>query len=231
MHLFKIKLTTIFLLGFLSFSFAQKQQYKIGILLDQQTERLNPLLQQLKEQIKAVVGEDASIYFSKDNILFNNFNVENAQNNYNTLLNNNTDIILAFGVINNIVVTNQINYPKPTILFGAINQDVSRLDLSKKTSQIKNFTYLIEWESFLSDLKTIRELTNFQNVGIAIEKPITEVLPLQQVFNKLFQQIDASYTIIPFENINDITQNLNKIDAIYLAGGFFLSDKDIEVLL
>lgn len=220
----------ILFLTLLNSSFAQKKTYHIGILLDNHTEKLSPLLKQLQNQVSAVVGEDAIVVFPKESILVNQFNLQNAQQNYQKLINNNTDIILAFGVINSKVVASQTQYPKPTILLGTVNQDISAINLEKKTSGVKNFTYLIESESYIDDFKTFKELTNFKNVGIAIEKPIANALPLTSVFNELFKNIDANYTLIPFDAITDITENLNNIDAVYLAGGFFLTEENIQQL-
>jgi DNA-binding LytR/AlgR family response regulator len=47
----------------------QKKNYTIGILLDKKIEKIEPLLLQLQTQIIAVVGEDAEIIFSNENIL------------------------------------------------------------------------------------------------------------------------------------------------------------------
>ena len=101
------KLFTLLLLLFTLVNVAQKKTYSIGILLDNRTEELNPLLLQLQDQIKAVVGEDANIVFPEGSILVNNSNLQKAESNYQQLLNDDTGIILAFGVINNKVIRNQ----------------------------------------------------------------------------------------------------------------------------
>ncbi|WP_109300953.1 TolC family protein [Aquimarina sp. AU474] len=210
--------------------FAQKPIYNIGVLLDNRTEQLDPLLLQLKNQIKAVVGEDATIVFSDNSILINNFDLQKAKQNYTELLANETDIILAFGVVNNKIINSQSIHKKPTILFGAVNQDFNNIDLTKKKSGIENFTYLIESESFKEDFKAFKELTNFKNIGIVIEKPFVDILELKEVFDEQFSTSLATYKLIPFENIEDITSDLDDIDAVYMAGGFFLKDKEIEQL-
>ena len=225
----KKQLTIFFLLITISV-FSQKKNYNIGILLDNRTEEINPLLLQMQNQIKAVVGEDAEIIFPQKNILVNNYNLKKAEQNYNQLLTNDTDIILAFGVVNNKIISNQASHQKPTILFGAVNRDFNTIDLSKKTSGIENFTYLVESESFLDDFKKFKELTNFKTLGIAIEKPILDILPLKETFDEEFKNLKANYKLIPFESISDITSNLNGIDAIYMAGGFFLKDNAIKQL-
>ena len=92
----------------------------IGLLVDSKSEESSKLLSRLKDEVKAVVGEDATISFSEPNVLINDFSLEKATANYNTLLNGDVDIILAFGLVNNTVISKLKTYPKPTILFGAI---------------------------------------------------------------------------------------------------------------
>ena len=212
-------------------TFAQgKKTYDVGILLDNRTAEINPLLEQLENQIKVVVGQDANINFSERNILVNNYDLQKAEQHYNTLLQNETDIILAFGVMNSVILNKQSVYVKPTILFGAINQDVTGIDLSKKTSEINNFTYLIESRSYKDDLKRLKELTNFKKVGIIIERQLVDVLQLQKAFDPVVKDLDAAYTIIPFSSVADITNNLTDVDAVYIAGGVFLKDEEVKEL-
>jgi outer membrane protein TolC len=209
---------------------AQKKSFSIGILLDKKTEKIEPLLLQLQTQIKAVVGEDAEILFSNENILSNNFNLNTAEQHYQKLINNSTHIILAFGVVNNKVLSNRKTYQKPTILFGAVNKDFSNIDFNKKTSGINNFTYLIESKSFLEDFDTFKELTDFKTLGVAIESHLVDLLSLKEIFDEKFKKLKVDYKLIPFKTASDITENLDGIDAIYLAGGFFLNKDSMKQL-
>ncbi|WP_298892756.1 TolC family protein [uncultured Psychroserpens sp.] len=225
------KIILVLALTFVTFAFSQKKDtYAIGILLDNRTEEMEPLLQKIQNQIIAVVGEDANIIFSEKNILVNNYNLENARLHYNTLVSNDTDIILAFGVVNNEIVSKQPVYEKPTILFGAVNRDFSSIDFSKTTSGIDNFTYLIESESYNEDFIKFKTLTNYKTLGILVEDHMVNLLPLKDTFDKEFEALDASYKLIPFKTVSDITSNLDDIDAVYLASGFFLKDDEVKLL-
>ncbi len=205
-----------------------KQNYNIGILLDNLTPELNPHILALQNEIKAVVGEDAIISFSDANILVNDFNLEKAASNYNTLLTNNTDIILAFGIINNMVLSKLKVYSKPTILFGEINKDLDKFEENKTTSGVSNFTYLVATQSLKKDLSTLKELTSFTTVGIAIEKRLVDVLPFKPIFDKETAALGVTYKIIPYDSSEDIVNAINdEIDAFYLASGYFLTNNDI----
>jgi outer membrane protein TolC len=209
---------------------AQVRTYDVGILVDIRNEKIDSLLVNLKKQIKTVVGEDAIINFSEKNTLVNDFDIVKAKEQYSQLLINETDLILAFGIVNNELLTKQETHKKPTILFGAINKDFNRIDLSKNKSNTTNLTYLVEEESYKNDLEKLKALTNFKNVGIIIDKPFIDMLPIKATFDAISKSIGTNYTLIPFESVSDITSKLDTVDAIYMAGGFFLSDIEIATL-
>lgn len=207
-----------------------KETYNIGLLLDYRTPELDPLITALQEEIKAVVGEDAIIQFSNENTLVNAYDLDQALTNYNVLLNNNTDIILAFGAINNEIFSAIEVFPKPVLLFGAISNDFYDLEIGKKNSGIKNFTYLLAAQSFSSDLIRLQELTSFTKVGIAVEQGLIGVLSFDEVFDKISEELDFSYKLIPYSNTGDIINGLDSVDAFYLASGFAMSGSEISLI-
>lgn len=205
-----------------------KKNYNIGLLVDSKSEESSKLLSRLKDEVKAVVGEDATISFSEPNVLINDFSLEKATANYNTLLNGDVDIILAFGLVNNTVISKLKTYPKPTILFGAINKDFAFIDTSKQTSVISNFTYIILPQSYKRDLNSLKELSSFTTVGVAIEEGLVNVLPFKDLFDKGTQELGVDYKMIPYSSGDDLVSKIsNEIDAFYLASGFFLTETDI----
>jgi outer membrane protein len=205
-----------------------KKNYNIGLLVDSKSEESSGLLLRLENEIKAVVGEDAIITFPEANVLVNDFNLEKATTNYNTLLNGDTDIILAFGLVNNTVISKLKTFQKPTILFGAINKDFDFIDTDKETSVTSNFTYIILPQSYKKDINTLNELTRFTTVGIAIEDGLIDVLPFKDLFDKTTKELGVGYKMIPYVSTDDIVNAIDEeIDAFYLASGFFLNENDI----
>lgn len=223
------KYLTALLLICTSLAFSQtKETYHIGILFDNQTPEMTPLMSALQTEITSVVGEDAIIRFSEANTLVNNYSLEKARANYNTLLTSNADIIIAFGVINNEVISKLTVHEKATILFGVVNQDFDYFQEDKQSSGMSNFTYLLTSQSFQKDLSTLNELTNFTRVGIAIEEGLVNVLPYKTIFDQEAEALGISYTIIPYKTSEDIVNAVDQdIDAFYLASGFFLNKDDI----
>ena len=220
-----------FVTSFTSGLAQEKSTYRVGVLLDRTNPELAPLILRLQNEIKAVVGEDATILFPEESLLVNNFDLEKARSNYNQLIAGDVDIILAFGVFNNEIISPLTVHQKPTILFGAINRDVQQLDLSKTTSGIENFTYLVESESYKEDLTRFKELSDFKNVGIAVDAAIAEILPLKNIFDTELAELNADYRLITFESVDDILNNLEGIDALYMAGGFFMGTEEKKRLI
>ncbi len=91
--------------SFSQIAIASKKTYNIGFLIDTKTEKTVRLLESLQSQINAVVGEDAKIKYPQASTLVNAYNFETATENYKRLINNETDIIIAFGAINNKIIS------------------------------------------------------------------------------------------------------------------------------
>ena len=208
----------------------EKQLYKIGILTDVYQPDLVPLLEELKNDVISVVGEDAQIEFPDEYFMSNDLNLEAARSNYMKLLESDVDIIIAFGLVNNAVMISQDSFPKPTILFGAVNNDFLNIDKEAQSTGVENFTFLITSRSYISDLATFYELTSFKKLGIVIQEPFMDVYPYEDLFDEEFDKYEAEYELISYNDIDDILESLEGIDALYLAEGFYLTSEEIQVI-
>ncbi|WP_282080780.1 TolC family protein [Aquimarina algiphila] len=224
------KITLIVLLVFIHIGYSQTSKtITVGILADKSTQETKPLLEKLQNEIKGVVGQSTTIVFKK--VLENDFNIEAAKANYQTLLNSDTDIILTFGVINTIVLYQEKNYTKPVIVFGAVNGDFYELPEGQQTSGVDNITYLITPFSYTKDLEAFQSLYDYKKIGIIVDDFMPDILPVKALFDDYFSKRESSYTLIPLKNVSDIGTNFNDIDAVYLAGGFYLSDTEFSSLV
>ncbi|MCE7990329.1 MAG: TolC family protein [Roseivirga sp.] len=230
----KIKAILIMLMASMAYSFAQdsgKKDVRIGMLLDVRTAEIEPLTDRLKNEIRAVVGEDANIIFSEGQVLVNGFDLDKAEEHYQTMITGESDIILAFGAINNVIVSRKQEHLKPTILFGSAPGDFAELDKTKSSSGIHNLVYLVTSQSFEQDLDVFSELYPYEKVGVAVEAAMERTLPVKELLDRIFQSKQAEFKLIPFESIEDITSGLEGVDALYMAGGFLLTDGEISRLV
>lgn len=229
-----MKRTYLFFLIAILFNIAvysqNKPQYNIGFLLDKETVETDVLLHILEEEIMAVVGEDAIINFSKTNRLVNDFDVAVAEQNYNTYLNSEVDIIIAFGIINNNIITKREHFSKPTILFGDTSKELLETANSEIPNNIENFATIISNQSYGDDLATFKEIAHVKNVGVFFEYGFSENETLRKAFMTIENELDIQLKLIPFKGLPDILGNLDGIDGVYLAGGFYLLDEEIKQL-
>lgn len=210
------------------FQFNYSQTINIGLLTDKDTPEVKPLLEQLKVEIRAVLGQGKTVNFK--NVLSNNYSLETAKANYQVLVDSDADIILAFGVMDNIVLSQQESFIKPVIVFGSINSDFINLPPGQKTSGIKNITYIIAPLSYKKDLDYFKTIYNYKNVGIIIDDYIIDTLSLETIFNPYFQKEGKEYKLISLSENGISPSDLEGVDAVYLAGGFDFSDAQFEKL-
>lgn len=209
-------------------TFSQDNTFKIGFLLDKNSVEINELMNELSDEISAVVGEDAVLEFPEVSKLVNNFDSSTAINNYNVLVENNTDIIIAFGVVNNAVISKIGTYQKPTIVFGALSEEL--LTDESLVSNITNYTSIVTSQSYTEDIKLLQKLASPKTIGVVVEKAFMDNLPVASTFNDISKDLNIEIKLIPFDSLSDITSSLDNIDAVYLAGGFYLSDSEMQEL-
>ncbi|MEM8488456.1 MAG: TolC family protein [Bacteroidota bacterium] len=235
LSLFFLSSTCLFVVPVAGQSTGQKDTYDIGFLLDARTPELAYMLDSLRQEITAVVGEDAIIRFSDETTLFSDLDIAKAEANYAQLIDGETDIILAFGQVNNTVISSQAEHKKPTILFGAVNIDLVDIPATGETSGIDNFTYLIASQSYKKDLRAFKALYDFKSVGVLLDAGMEASLQtmqptLQTVFDEVFAPMNATYEFISYASPASLTPYYDSIDAVYLAEGFLLEEAEIIAL-
>lgn len=209
-------------------SFA-KRVVEIGILTDFLNEDFRPVTDKLIEEIRAVVGNDADIVTNEKNVFINGFDIETAADQYKTLVAGNVDIILAFGPINNELITRQRRHSKPTILFGAVNSDIIGIDLDKKTSGISNFTYMVAPLSYKKDLANFNAVYPLKKTAVVGFGPwITP--ESRKVLSETFDGLGAEYELFQYQNTSQFEQDIMPFDSVYLAEGFGITNHEIEVM-
>ncbi|QCX00607.1 hypothetical protein FGM00_11020 [Aggregatimonas sangjinii] len=220
----------VFLLLAIAVGSAQnKKTVTIGILADEASIENAPLLEKLQNEITAVVGQDANVIF-KDPIE-NDFDLDTAKANYLTLEASEVDIILAFGVINNIALYQQNTYAKPVVVFGSVNSDFIKLPADQKTSGIDNIAYIIAPLSYSKDLDAFNTIYEYEKVGILVDEYLPDALPIKELFDTYFADKESTYELLTLPENGDVSSLLGDVDAVYLAGGFALSDTAFKNLV
>ncbi len=206
----------------------QPDTLQIGIMGDRITPEVRPLIEGLLEEITNLVNAEAEISFSEQNLYSVDFDLDRAAEAYEAMVRGEPDIILAFGPVSNEVVAGRPEYPKPTMVFGGLNQDLTGHPPDRPTSGIHNFTYVVTSRSYERDLASFRDLVGFQNVGIVLPTELVELLPVLDALDASLADLGATYELIPFESPASLDPFLGRIDAVYFAETFAIPEGDLR---
>ena len=221
------KLIIFFVFLFTMLVVAGQPSITIGILDGKPTAESQPLLNKLKQEIISLLGQDVSF----SDVLYNNNDIRIAKANYNNLLIGETDIIIAFGIVNTIVIYEEASYPKPVIIVGAINNDLVNIPKNQLTSGINNLTYLITPFSYKDDLDAFSSILPYKKVGIILDDFMLDLLPLKGLFDKYFEDKEATYIFIPATTEIYTDSLLSNLDAVYLVSYNNLSSNELAELI
>ena len=206
-----------------------KKQVSIGILGDKVSEDYQNILLKLQNEIRSVVGEEATISFQE--IMLNDFDYKRAQSNYRSLVQSDVDIILSFGLINNLAIYNEKVYSKPTIVFGSVNRNLLNIEEGQNTSKINNINYVITPIFYAKDLDAFYSLFDYQSIGIIVDEIVLETIPLKDYLDTYFSDKTSTYRLIPIAEGRDIDSLLVDLDAVYITGGNYLSDSEFKKMV
>lgn len=219
----------LFFIGtYMAFSQASRTIH-VGVLLDRASRETAPVFETLKKEIRAVMGPDVNVLF-KD-ALENNLDIEKATSNYKELLKGNTDIILSFGVINTMALSEQKTYPKPILIFGSVNSDFVTIPIGQQTSEVNNVNYIISPFSYSEDLAKFKELFDYKSIGIIVDDFLVEKLPIVDFFTKYFSDKEADYRLVSSNDILNSEKALDSLDAVYLTGTFNFGADKTKILI
>ncbi len=218
----------ILLLSTISWS-QDKKLISIGLLGDEISSDFNTAIENLQNEIRAVVGESATISFQK--ILLNHFDTTKALANYENLVSGDVDIILSFGLVNNMVLYNLGSYPKPTLALGVGNSDLITIPEGQNSTNVNNINFIIAPISYTKDLDAFYGLFDYRSIGIVMDELLLKNLPIQEFFDSYFADKSITYKFIRVRDGQDISDDLTGLDAVYLAGGYYLSDPDFTQMV
>jgi outer membrane protein len=206
-----------------------KKQITIGMLGDKISANYNTALQNLQDEIRAVVGESATISFRE--ILLNDFDIDKALANYKSLISSDVDIILSFGLVNNMAIYNRGTYPKPTLALGVANSDLITIAEGQNSTNVNNINFIIAPISYTKDLDAFYGLFDYRSIGIVIDELLLKNLPLREFFDSYFTDKSITYKFIHITDGKIINADLKGLDAVYIAGAYYMSDLDFTQMV
>jgi outer membrane protein len=219
--LFLISIMLFYNLSAKAIQVEEKIGVNIGIVHDGLIEDSSRSLNHLFNEIDVLLGSKYYVQIKDDRVLDANWSAQNASEYYEELVQDlNIDIILGFGAISSSVIAEKKVYPKPVIVLGIINPEIHNLaPISQKTSGIDNFSYPFNNQSIKSDIDIFYKIYPYKNLGIVFFDEIVKLNPFSKdYFNEIMEKNNSQYEILSVkENVDDVLNNLEGIDAVYLG--------------
>ena len=205
-------------------------ELNIAVLVDQAPPEVAEVFRRLREEIVALVGRQATVRMDPADIRTNGFDPDRARQQYADMLEDDTDLILAFGPASASAIADRSDYPKPTILFGGVVRDLEDLPEPGATSGITNFTYVVAPEFLGRDLRTLKGLYDFQRLGIVVPEGPLEALGLDERLPGLMAELGADFEVIGYTSPSDVEAAVDRLDAVYLLESRFIPAEEIRAI-
>lgn len=207
-----------------------KKEVKLGLMLDHTNEHVDMLIHVLVDEIKKVVGEDATIHFKPSHLLINDYSYEKAVEQYNSLQAD-VDVIIALGFYNNLALRDMKEYPIPTITVGLMAREFTNLKTDRKTSGISNFSYLVQSHEMKKNIEFLQGVIGQGTIGFVYEAPLGRMHDFEEQVYSCFEGVEGMQPkLIPYVHVQDIIKQLDGVDGLLMGLAFTLPDKDIKIL-
>jgi len=227
-----LKIFRYFFLILLLFSvatgFAQKRQFTIGMVGDRVNADQVAQIAEMEGIVRSVVGETAEVAFIE--MLLNNYDLDKAKADYQQLLDEGVDLIMVFGLVSNMALAERASFPVPTLALGLANTEKISIPEGQNNTGIDNLHLMLSPVSYYDDLDVFRDLFDFDHLGIVMDKVLLENFPIAQYFDEYFENLDADYRFIPMQRGLSLAGQLDDLDAVYVAGGYYLNGAEFQTM-
>ena len=227
MKQFKLYILLLILLSSAT-AVAQKRSFTIGMVGDRINADQQRQIAEMESTVRSVVGENADVVFEE--MLLNNYDINVARNHYQQLVDQGVDLIMVFGLVSNMALGELGSYPVPTLALGLANTESVELQEGQNKTGIDNLNLMLAPVSYYDDLDVFRDLFDFDNIGIIMDKVLLENFPIQEYFDEYFEPLEATYRFLPMQRGLSLEGRLDGLDAIYVAGGYYLNDEEFKIM-
>jgi outer membrane protein len=208
----------------------EKKTITVGVVLDGFRSQSNKPLSLLRKELKSLLGSKYNIQVPEEKIMDLGWSIEAVNNNYEKLVKDpKVDIILGVGSLTSSLLYRKKEFPKPLILIGIIEPEF--LGITRPThnvSGVHNLTYILFNRSVTRDLDEFYKVYPYKKVGIVFYGEILKLFPVpSQHFKGIMDKNKTQFKSISITNsIDDVLNNLDGVDAVYL--GYLLKLEDVE---
>lgn len=207
---------------------AQKRTFTIGMVGDRLNANQELQIQEMQQTVRAVVGEDADVKFTQ--MLLNNYDIGMARTQYQQLVDQGVDLIMVFGLVSNMALGERQSFPLPTLALGLASTESIELPKGQDKTGIDNLNMMLAPVSYLDDLDVFQDLYEFNKIGVVMDKLLLDNFSVRSYFDEYFDELEAEYRFIPMQSGLSLQGQMDDLDAIYVAGGYYLSDEQFRTM-
>lgn len=207
---------------------AQKRTFTIGMVGDRLNANQELQIQEMQQTVRAVVGEDADVKFTQ--MLLNNYDIGMARTQYQQLVDQGVDLIMVFGLVSNMALGERQSFPLPTLALGLASTESIELPKGQDKTGIDNLNMMLAPVSYLDDLDVFQDLYEFNKIGVVMDKLLLDNFAVRSYFDEYFDELEAEYRFIPMQSGLSLQGQMDDLDAIYVAGGYYLSDEQFRTM-
>lgn len=203
------------------------KEVKIAFMLDHPHKGGN--YQILVDEVSALLGYDYHVTIEKPKI--NGNSLEMAKKNYQELIAQEADLIISIGLTSGYFFYQHENVEIPTLIIGGVNKSLIDIPSNQTGSNKNNVNFLVLSSSFEDDVDEFYSIYPYKKLGVIIEKEQIDVLPVEQLFDGIFSKRTSSYKLIPMEKPSIDFNELNDIDAVYIAENLHADSTKTKTLI
>ncbi|PIE01976.1 MAG: hypothetical protein CSA81_09520 [Acidobacteria bacterium] len=189
----------------------------IGILGEVREQKGDEAFLKLIQEVKAVTGSEVTVTYDPAFFLPSENKIEQSEQNYQFLVQSpEIDIILAYGPINNFVLSKKTSFPKPVILFGVVNAESISLYETDKIKAVPNLCRILTPFSFKRDLESFYNIFPFKKVGVVLDRTLEAFYPIRDNLDQIAHSLSVNCQTIYADDVH-FHDKLKQVDAVYLA--------------
>ncbi len=206
----------------------------IGTLSDGPLAREFIPLSTVKQEIKAIVGDEFNITFPAAVAVDGDWTVEGIQSQLDSLLQNDqVDIILTMGIVGSHLAAHTENLAKPVVAPMIVDVELQQMPYDDNTSGKENYVYMRFVKSVSDDLIRFQDLVKYKHLGILVDElPVAAIPSLTRAVDKAAKDLGFKISLIKGKkNIREMaTQIPESVDAVMLTPLLRVNDENIKEL-
>jgi outer membrane protein TolC/ABC-type uncharacterized transport system substrate-binding protein len=212
-----------------------RQPVSIGVVVDGQSKELEVFFDNLRLELRRLLGARYNIRIGPRRILSADWGAERARRHYRRLAGDaGIDLIIGAGVITTTVLAAEKSYPKPVLTIGMVDPGLQGVAPAvNNRSGIANFTYIQFNRSFENDLRQFHAIVPFNKVAVIAHGELLKLV-MHRTGNRVRIKKGQTVELIPVHVLADseaALRQLGEADAAYFGYLGSLSDRERDSLI